>query len=476
MAKSEGQIAGDILMMMGMLFVGLVALICYPFSLLIPKPRLKIPLDVRFEHTYVIGGSGHGKTQLLQHLIATEDLPAVLRGERSLIVIDSQGDMLEKILRLAAFSPDRDELSERLIYLNPADVLHPPALNLFDFGRSRLNRYSPAEREKFVNGTVSLYEYLFGALLGAELTARQGTLFRYLARLLMQVPGATIYTLIDFMEEPDRIRPYLGRLDAPTRRFLETQFFSHTYDGTRQQIITRLYAVLSNNALARMFTHKQSKVDLFAAMNRGSIILINTAKDVLKQEGCEIFGRFMISLISQATQERAALPASRRLPTLVYIDEAQDYFDSGMETLVSQGRKYNVGLVIAHQNLGQFTRALRDSVMASTAIKYAGGVSGADATALAREMKCDPDFLMAMQKGRGQSHFALFVRNITPEAVEQPVPFGTLERLPRQGTEEFKLLMSDNRQRYCGPIDDAMLWGPGPGGQHGFRLGRPKTI
>jgi hypothetical protein len=55
----------------------------------------------RYEHMHVIGGSGHGKTQLLQHLIYHDltraDPPA-------LIVIDSQGEMLRKIERLDLFS------------------------------------------------------------------------------------------------------------------------------------------------------------------------------------------------------------------------------------------------------------------------------------------------------------------------------------------------------------------------------------
>jgi hypothetical protein len=50
-----------------------------------------------------------------------------------------------------------------------------------------------------------------------------------------------------------------------------------------------------------MFSHSKNKVDLFEAMNKGSLILINTAKDLLKQDGCEILGRFFIALIGQAT-------------------------------------------------------------------------------------------------------------------------------------------------------------------------------
>ena len=113
--------------------------------------------------------------------------------------------------------------------------------------------------------------------------------------------------------------PYLSGLDGVTKRFFETQFFSKTFDDTRQQIATRLWGVLSNRMIERMFAHSENKVNLFDAMNRGSLILINTAKDLLKQEGTEILGRFFIALISQAAQERASIPEDKRRSALLSI-------------------------------------------------------------------------------------------------------------------------------------------------------------
>src|SRR4051812_12305376 len=288
----------------GNLFMTIVEMIVYAITSRRPKQRaLSLPLPVRFEHTHIVAGSGHGKTQLLQHLVATHDLAHVAAGNRSLIVIDSQGDLIRNILHLSEFSPSHRALSERLVYIDPTDILHPPCLNLFDFGLSRLQGYSPLERETLINGAISLYEYLFGALLGAELTNRQGVIFRYLARLLMVVPGATIYTLMDFMEDPQLVRPYLSQLDPSSARFFQTLFLASGFDNTRQQILMRLWGVLSNTVLARMFAHQQNRLNLFRAMNRGSVILINTAKDLLKQDGCELFGRFFIALIAHAVQE-----------------------------------------------------------------------------------------------------------------------------------------------------------------------------
>jgi hypothetical protein len=371
------------------------------------RSPLVLPLSARFEHTHIVGGSGHGKTQLLQQLILY-DLERVSKGEASLIVIDSQGDMLGKIRSLASVG----QMADRLVVLDPiVDIDHPPALNLFDLGLGRLERYETVEREKLLNGAIALYEYVFGALLGAELTNRQAVIFRYLARLIMTVPRANIYTLMDFMQNPDEVRVHLEKLDRSARYFFETQFFSSEFDKTRQQILTRLWGVISNSVLERMLSNERNKVDFFDAMNRGSVILINTAKDLLKQEGCEILGRFFIALISQAVQERASIAEDRRLPTFVYIDEAQDYFDESIEHLLNQARKYKVGLTIAHQNLDQFDQKLRAAVMASTTIKMVGGLSAKDASTFAREMCCDEAFLQERRKHQKHTEFACFIRN-----------------------------------------------------------------
>jgi hypothetical protein len=224
-----------------------------------------IPYNVRFEHMHVCGGSGHGKTQLLQTLIM-RDLEKLKAGKGSIIVIDSQGDLLRNILSMSVIG----EIADRLVLIDPNDIEYPPCLNLFDFGLGRTVQYTPVEREKLVNGAISLYEYLFGALLGAELTMRQGVIFRYLARLMMVIPGGTIHTFMEFMEDPETTLPHLGKLDRLSRHFFETQFPSPAFKDTRQQILARLWGVLSNSVLERMFANPQNKLDLFHAMNNGS--------------------------------------------------------------------------------------------------------------------------------------------------------------------------------------------------------------
>ena len=203
-----------------------------------------------------------------------------------------------------------------------------------------------------------------------------------------------------------------------------------------------------------MFESKRNKVNLFESMNKGSLILIYTAKDLLKQEGCEIFGRFFIALIAQAAQERASMPEERRTPTFVYIDEAHDYFDESIETLLVQARKFNVGLVIANQFLDQFDRRLLAAVKTNTAIKMVGGLSSDDARDFAREMNCEREFIQSMQKGERVTQFALMVKNHPSCPLRLKVPLGVLEDQPKINPYVWKAMIERNRKLYCRDITE----------------------
>ena len=189
-----------------------------------------------------------------------------------------------------------------------------------------------------------------------------------------------------------------------------------------------------------MLSNPKSKLDLFTEINAGKVILINTAKDLLKEQGTEIFGRFFLALIAQAAQERATLPPARRLPCFVYIDEAQDYLstNSNFTMILEQARKQNVGIIVAHQYVTQLSQKTLDSLYANTSIKFAGGVSDKDAYALARNMRCEPAFIAGQPRGS----FAAFIRNTTKNAITLKFPL-----LPRFRANEPRAIRSRPRSQ-----------------------------
>ena len=395
----------------------------------------------RFEHWHLVGGTGHGKTQTLQHILMHElqraDAP-------SLVVIDSQGDMLWKIQNLKLFAD-----SDRLIIVDPQ---YAPALNIFYMTTERLQGYSPLIRETLEAGIVELYHYIFGAI-ASEMTSKQGTAFVFVVRLMLAIEGATLHTLLELMEDQSKtfrespFHAYAGKLDDTARTFFDNQFFNRQAFGqTKQQLARRLYAILSVPAFARSFAANKNKLDMFSALQSGKVVLVNTSKALLKTDASALFGRYMIAQVMAAVFERAA--HSDRHPTFLVIDEAADYFDESLESLLTQARKYRLGVLFAHQHLQQLTPALRSSVASNTTIKFAGGVSDQDARALDADMRTSAQFITSMRKDDKSTEFAAYIRNETPTAVRLEVPFGAMEAAPRMTKEEHAALIARNVARY----------------------------
>jgi len=423
-----------------------------PFAGILATPlSTEIPQRARSSHHWIVAGSGAGKTNALQYFIA-KDLERAARGECSIVVIDSQHQLIDQLWSLKVFAPCQP-LDGKLCLLDAADVEYPIAVNLFDMKLERAASLSSLEREKLTNSALEMYDFIIGSLLQSEMTSRQSTLFRFVTRALFAIPDATIHTFQDILANgPKKYQPYIDTLDDTTRQFFATDFNNPQFKQTKEQVIARLWAVLGNQTFLRMFSSPRSKIDFFAEINTpGKVILINAEKGLLKEEGTELFGRFFLGLINQAAAQRSSLASNRRLPCFVYVDECHNYIrnDPKIQVILAEARQQNIGLVLAHQYLGQIEAPVLRALAANTSIKMAARLEGADRSAMARDMNTIPDFIRDQKIGS----FASFVRGETPQAISMHFPLNALTRFERMTAEERESVRRRNREIYANPIN-----------------------
>lgn len=415
----------------------------------------RIPEHLRYEHTAIVGGSGHGKTSLLQHMILA-DLQKAANGGGGFAVIDPKGTLIDLIARQACFAPGEGALADRILLIDPKrDIAFPPALNMFDLGIGDA-ALDEAERMSVRNNALALIEYMFSDLLGVGTTGRQGVSFKYIGDLMLEIPGANIMTLLDFLEHPERYAQYLARLDETTRTYLQNQFLSQRFDTTRNGLAERVYAVLQLPMMKAMFASAKTKVNVGDAINRGKIILIKADESFLTTEGCSLFGGVWIALLFQAALARAAIPREQRRGFTLYIDEASMFFSDRLRQLLIKAREYRIGAVFAFQDLEQIeSRQVRASVMGSTSTKLVGGLNAHDRHAFAAEMNCSEAFLQTPRKdeSRRQTQFAGFVRGVTETPMLLTFPLGALDRTPTMSAEAFERLIEHNRRQVSNRFD-----------------------
>ena len=398
-----------------------------------PVP-LKLTHEDRFSHMHIVGGTGAGKTTLIENLIlhdiCADDPP-------SIVLIDPHSDLVRKLFRADL------GIEDRVILIDPRDIQYPPAINPFAINRERLDSYDEATREQVTAGVIQTFSYLFGSLFNLDLTGKQSVFFRYCVRLLLSLPdtmgrNATIIDMLNLMADDTPYRAAIKTLPDIQREFFERDFKSKTFQTTKEQIRYRLQAIIENPTMARLFTATETKVDLFTEMNRGAIILVDTAKDFLKDNSA-VYGQLLISLVLQAVIERAAIAESQRKPTFLYVDEAASFFSSNIDDLLTEARKFKTGLVLAHQYMEQASSSLKASLAANTNIKLASGLSASDARMMAPDMRTTPDFIL----GQPKLQFATHIRNVTPSAVSIPIsPAGAL---PLLSDEALAALIARNR-------------------------------
>lgn len=423
-----------------------------------------IPEELRVEHWHLLGGSGHGKTQTLSHIIMSDlqkpDPPA-------LIIVDSQNQMLRQIQRLALFDPDQPgSLADRLIIVDPEDDT-PPALNMFAVNTSRLGGYSRVAREIVEGDILQLFSYMF-ASCAAELSTQMGTAFAYVTRLMLSMqPAATVHTLLDFLQEDvHRVEQssyysHIAALDPTARNFFEKQFYRNTtFAQTRASLARRLHDIIHVKAFERMFASSQNKLSMFDAIQRKSIICFNTS-DALLKEASPLFGRYVIASTLAAIFERVAIPEHEWGRVYLVIDEAAAYFDESLETLLRKARKYQLGVLFAHHLMEDLKPTMRAHVASNTSIKMCGGVSSSDARQVANDLRSTPDFLLSQvrdsrdRRNPQWTNWACYVRNVTPRAVSITVPFYALRDAPKMSEASYHQLLARNRARYAADPDPA---------------------
>jgi hypothetical protein len=89
--------------------------------------------------------------------------------------------------------------------------------------------------------------------------------------------------------------------------------------------------------------------------------------------------------IQTVALRRAQMPEHNRRPFFLYIDEAHSFLSSSFVTMLSEIRKYNVGLFLTHQYLDQLTEDIRSAILGNVGTIICFRLGASDAKVMAEE-------------------------------------------------------------------------------------------
>jgi len=102
-----------------------------------------------------------------------------------------------------------------------------------------------------------------------------------------------------------------------------------------------------------IFGQKRSTIDLRRIMDEGKILLVNLAKGELAEANARFLGMVLMAKLMAAAMSRTDLPMEKRRKFYLYVDEFQSLATQSFILLLSEARKFGLGLILANQFVSQ---------------------------------------------------------------------------------------------------------------------------
>lgn len=326
--------------------------------------------DDRLRHMYLIGKSGTGKSTMLESMIAQD-----IANGQGVGVLDPHGETIDKILERIP-----DNRIEDIIYFDPSDFERPIGLNLLELD-------DPGQKNLMASALVAAIKQHFDYSWGPRLEY----LLNYAFLTLLEVPGTTMLGVTRLMEDMNYQKFILHNVKDPlVVRFWENEFKEMR---SNQKMVTEAIAPIQNKVnrflasttIRNILGQKKSTVNLWDAMNDGKIILMNLSKGKIGADNANLLGALLVSRLQFYALQRAKIPYDKRRPFYLYVDEFQNFATGSFEEILSESRKYKLGLYLTHQFTAQLPEELLKAVFGNVGTIASFGLGAPDAKVLEQE-------------------------------------------------------------------------------------------
>ncbi len=359
------------------------------------KKDVRLQFKDRFRHVYVIWQTGTGKTTLLYQM-AIEDIKA----GHGCCYIDPHGDVAEQLLQHIP-----KERIDDLIYFDLSNTEYPIAFN-------PLHADNEDEMDVVTNDLIEMFVSMYGhEIFGPRIQ----DYFRNACFLLMEQPeGGSLLDIMRLFTDPAFAESKIRNLKNPVISARWNKTYKSMGDREKSEIIPFIQAkfapfttwVYVRNIIGQI----KSSFSFYDAMQDNKIIICNLSKWLAGEMNSQLIGRMIAMQIKISALKRAAVEENDRKPFFLYVDEFQNYVSKSFESILSEARKYRLGLALAHQYIDQLKQGwlsgeldLSKTIFGNVGTIFALKVGAPDAEFLENEFS--PEFskqdLVSMDQFRG---------------------------------------------------------------------------
>lgn len=322
----------------------------------------------RLFHLYAIGKTGVGKTTLLETLVRAD-----ITAGRGLALIDPHGDLSARVIEYAA---------GRRADVFQVDVSDPDLA----LGYNPLISVSPALRPLVAAGVLDVLKKMWPEAWGV----RMEHVLRNSLLALLDQPSADFRDVLRLFNDKAFREDAVRRItNEQVRAFWKDEFprysFRYAADAVAP-IQNKVGAFLADPRLRMFLTRRDGTIRLRRIMDQGQVLVVNLAKGKLGEDSANLLGGLLVSALGLAAYSRADTPERERRPFTVYIDEFQNVTTLATANMLSELRKFGLGMVMAHQYLAQLEPDVRHAVLGNVGTIAVFRVGAEDAAYFSREL------------------------------------------------------------------------------------------
>ncbi|MGH7142024.1 MAG: type IV secretory system conjugative DNA transfer family protein [Candidatus Saccharimonadales bacterium] len=337
------------------------------------KKAIRIALEDRQKHVYVVGQTGTGKSTFLENL-ALQDM---LNGN-GFAFVDPHGDTVDRLLAMVP-----KERTEDIIYFSPAEMDYPMGLNIFEFD-------TPEQKDFLIQEALNMLYKLYDPQHQGIMGPRYEHLFRNAALTVMADPaGGTFIDIPKLFRDPKYVQQKLQYVkDRNVREFWEKELpqsqRSNEFGDVVSWFISKFGAFLSNEMMRNIIGQSKSAFDLREIMDKKKILLVNLSKGRTGELNSKLLGMVIIMKFQSAAMSRASMPEKERSDFSLFVDEFQNFSTESFATIMSEARKYHLNLIVANQFTTQLTEEIQDAIFGNIGTTVAFRVGDRDAEVLSK--------------------------------------------------------------------------------------------
>lgn len=326
--------------------------------------QIRVSKEDRRRHMYIIGQTGSGKSSIMKIWIKQD-----LESGEGIGLMDPAGEFAEFALTLIP----KDRV-EDVVYFDPSDLERPIGFNMFE-----IDPKNSEEKSLVINELLSVLDRLY------NLKETGGPMFEKYFR------NACLLLLEDYeyeipvMADVSRIFTDKKYRDEKIARIrdknpLVVQFWTQeaekasgdfSLENFAVYISTKLDVFISNDFLRPILNQQKSTINFKEIMNNKKILICNLSKGKIGELNAKLMGSLIVSKLAVAAFARQVdIPKEEdRQDFYLYLDEFQNFTVESIKTILSEARKYRLGLILAHQYIGQLPDDIRDAVFGNVGSK-----------------------------------------------------------------------------------------------------------